>query len=72
MKTSSKLIIILGIAAAFVIGLAAGAPLGTLLLTGALLACPAMMFFGMGMRHGGCRHCERNADNQIPSKRAGE
>ena len=61
MKTSSKLIIVLGIIAAFAVGLAANVPLGTLLLAGALLACPAMMFFGMGMhRHGGgCPNCEK-------------
>ena len=68
MKTSSKWITVLGIAAAFAVGLAAGAPLGTLLLAAALLACPAMMFFGMhGMQHGdsgGCQHCGQRARNQ--------
>lgn len=66
MKTSSKLIIVLGIAAAFVVGLAVGVPFGTLLLVGAVLLCPAMMFFGMhGVRHGGgCPNCEKNAHNQ--------
>ena len=69
MKTSGKLIIGLGIAAAFVVGLAAGVPVGTLLLVAAILACPAMMFFGMGMRHGGggsgCERCEGEADDRI-------
>ena len=67
MKTSSKLIIVLGISAAFAGGLAAGAPLGTLMLAAVLFACPAMMFFGMHeMQHGAsgnCRHCERDAHN---------
>lgn len=70
MKTSSKLLIVLGITAAFAVGLASGAPLGTLLLAAALLACPAMMFFGMhGMQRGGsggCRHCGRHALSQNP------
>lgn len=67
MKTSSKLIIGSGIAAAFIVGLAAGVPLGTLLLVAAILACPAMMFFGMGMRGGGsgCERCEGEADDRI-------
>lgn len=61
MKTSNKLIIVFGIAAAFAVGLATGVPLGTLLLVGALLACPATMLFGMGMHHGSggsCPNCE--------------
>jgi hypothetical protein len=70
MKTSSKLIIVLGIVAAFVVGLAVGVPLGTLLLVGAVLLCPAMMLFGMhGMQHGadgggGCPNCGKHAHNQ--------
>lgn len=70
MKTSSKLIIVLGIITTFAVGLAAGAPLGTMLLVGALLACPAMMLFGMGMHHqhsgatgDGCPNCEKKAHN---------
>jgi hypothetical protein len=69
MKTSSKLIIVLGIITVFAGGLAAGVPLGTLLLVAALLACPAMMFFGMSMhRHGGaganCPNCEKKQGEQ--------
>jgi hypothetical protein len=69
MKTSSKLIIVLGILAAFVVGLATGVPLATLLLVGALLGCPAMMFFGMGMHNHGaggssCPNCERRSQDR--------
>jgi hypothetical protein len=66
MKTSSRLIIALGIVAAFVGGLVSGVPFGTFLLVGAvMLLCPAMMFFGMhGMQHGNCPKCERDASDQ--------
>lgn len=67
MKTSSKLIIVLGIVAAFVVGLAVGVPFSTLLLVGAVLLCPAMMLFGMHeMQHGGggCPNCGKHAHNQ--------
>ena len=69
MKTGSKLIIALGIVAGFVVGLISGVPFGTLLLVGAVLLCPAMMFFGMhGMQHGGdggvgCPNCDKKAHN---------
>lgn len=57
MKNSSKLIIGLGVAAAFAVGLAVGVPFGTLLLVGALLLCPLMMMFMMnGMQNGSCHN----------------
>ena len=63
MKNSSKLIIGLGVASAFAVGVADGVPFGTLLLVGALLLCPLMMMFMMnGMQNGSCHHQTDNAD----------
>ncbi len=60
MKKSSKLIIGLGAAAVFAVGLAVGVPFGTLLLVGAFLLCPLMMMFMMnGMQNGSC-HSEKD------------
>jgi hypothetical protein len=60
MKKSSKLIIGLGVAAVFAVGLAVGVPFGTLLLVGAFLLCPLMMMFMMnGMQNGSC-HSEKD------------
>ena len=70
MKNSSKIIIGFGVVAAFAAGLALEVPLGTLLLVGALLLCPAAMYFGMmgmqqGCGHGAqCNHSEADAERE--------
>jgi len=64
MKIERRWMWIGGIIAGAVLALVAGVPLGTLLVVGALLACPAAMFFGMrghqsagGMPQGGGMAC---------------
>ena len=49
----NKWLLILGAVAAIAAALAAGVKIDTLLIVGALLLCPAAMYFGMrGMSHG--------------------
>lgn len=64
MKIERRWLWIGGIVAAAGLAFAAGVPLGTLLIVGALLACPAAMFLGMrghqgagGMSQGGGMAC---------------
>lgn len=53
MKIDRKWLWLGGALAGAAVALALGVPLGTLLIVAALLACPAMMMFGMrGMQHG--------------------
>lgn len=69
MKTSGKLLIVSGIVAAFVVGLAVGVSFSTLLVGAVLLACPAMMLFGMddafrnarNAAGGCCPGCDKHA-----------
>lgn len=54
-----KFLLLGGIIVVAVAALALGVPVGTLLLVGATLLCPAVMFFGMnamGAEGGGCGH----------------
>lgn len=52
MVMRNKWLLVLGAVVAAVAGLAAGIAPGTLLIVGALLLCPAAMYFGMrGMSH---------------------
>ncbi len=51
---NSKWLLIIGVGAAAAIALAMGVAAGTLLTVGAVLLCPAAMYFGMGGTHQGC------------------
>lgn len=58
MTTQRKWLLVLGVIAGTVAALAAGVGLSTLLLVGAVLLCPAAMYFGMqgtGVQEG-CGH----------------
>ncbi len=46
-----------------VVAVAAGVPAGTLLIVGALLLCPAAMYFGMQGMQQGCGHGGSNCDH---------
>jgi hypothetical protein len=77
MKTNRKWLWIGGAAAVVAAALAFGVPVGTLLLIGAVLLCPAAMFFGMrgmsmqqGCGHGGaCRQAETHGAGREPERR---
>ena len=57
MKSKRKWLFVGGTVVAIVAALALGVPAGTLLLFGAALLCPAVMFFGMrGMGDHQCGH----------------
>ncbi len=54
MMNQRKWLVALAAIVGAVVAVAAGVPAGTLLIVGALLLCPAAMYFGMqGMQHGG-------------------
>ena len=65
MRSKRKLLFVGGVVVAIVAALALGVPAGTLLIFGAALLCPAVMFFGMrGMGDHQCGHGgeRRNSD----------
>lgn len=86
MMNQRKWLVALAAIIGAVVAVAAGVPAGTLLIVGALLLCPAAMYFGMqGMQQGGCGHggggsnCDHGKDsgakgietrNQAPPKAA--
>ncbi len=67
MTTKSKWLLVIGVVAAALAALALGISLSTLLLVGAVLLCPAAMYFGKsGMgAHGGCGHSAK-CDHEEP------
>lgn len=68
MKTQGKWLLVLGVVAVAAAALAAGVGLSTLLLVGAVLLCPAAMYFGMqgmGMQ-GGCGHGRECSHSDAP------
>lgn len=75
MTTQRKLLLIISVVAAAAVALALGVSPGTLLLFGAVLLCPAVMFFGMGgMQHGGkhgrgCNHTDAQGAERKPEER---
>lgn len=61
MTTQRKWLLVVGVIAAATVALALGVSPSTLLLFGAILLCPAAMFFGMGGMQQGCRHGKEHA-----------
>jgi len=51
-----KWLLIVGVVAAVAVALALGVSAGAPLLVGAVLLCPAAMYFGMSGMHQGCGH----------------
>ncbi len=83
MMNQKKWLVALAAVVGAVVAVAAGVPVGTLLIVGALLLCPAAMYFGMQGMQQGCGHggaeCNHDKDssakgvetrNQAPPKAA--
>lgn len=67
MTNRKKWLIALAAVFGAIIALAAGVPFGTLLIVGALLLCPAAMYFGMqGMSHGSCHDGDCRNETNTP------
>ena len=74
MATQKKLLWIAGIVLAVIVARYLGVPLNTLLIVGAVLLCPAAMYFGMrGMgqqsdqRRGGTREQPHESESKLPA-----
>ncbi len=70
-----KLMMIIGVITVAAALFAAGVSLDTLLLAGAMLLCPAAMYFGMsGMQHSSCHGggCQHAGDGDVTKNHAAD
>lgn len=58
-NTGHKALVVIGVVVAVVAAWAVGVPLNTLIFLGAVLLCPAAMYFGMSGMGQGCGHSEK-------------